>query len=260
MEEEMLVIKSLDKLAVPIFNSEIKFTNVMEEVLYILLIFYILNGRSMMSKIVSACCRIMNRSHNAIGTALTDLAKLDLISYYRYGSGRIIKLHLPNPFMKSLIFRFFGINMEAFDNHKQFSIENIPGFIPSEENKQKAIDFFLQQNEKPKEESDDLSVWFEWINEIKCFEKAKNSSEKNSKLNHASDLIQQFNNQIISEVKNIESTRTDKINPEELSQIISRLLKKYQRIPPWLDTAVISGVIEPNLASFKEVLDELSKK
>ncbi len=105
-----LILKTGLKYSFPEFNSMIKFTVVMEEVLYTLITFFFLSGESKLPNVVDDLIQALDRSPNAIGTSLKSLEKLDLISYYREGKYRTVELNLENEFLKSVIVRFFGFS------------------------------------------------------------------------------------------------------------------------------------------------------
>ena len=169
------------------FNSKIKFSPVMEEVLLTLLVFFILSGNKIMKDVVSDLQRLLKRSPNSVGTALKTLSTLDIISYYREGQYRVVNLHIDNEYVKSLLTRFFGMHLITQNTSAEELIEKVNGFYPMKiaseviKNFQYGIRIIEDQINK-------YQSWLDWYESLKETTKLTSNSSK------ISDIISDENN------------------------------------------------------------------
>ena len=217
------------------FNSKIKFSPVMEEVLLTLLVFFILNGNKIMKDVVSDLKRLLKRSPNSVGTALKTLSTLDIISYNREGHYRVVNLHIDNEFVKSLLTRFFGMHLITKNTSAEELIEKVNGFYPmkiaSEVTKNFQFGIRIIEDQINKYQS-----WLDWHDSLKEATKLTSSSSKISDIiSDENNLLTQFSQKIISKIEEKQGTQTAKLTSEEISKIISKIVQDHQKIPPWSD-------------------------
>ncbi len=223
----------------PKLNPSIKFTPVMEEVLWLLQSFFILEYTPKLSGVVKKLCSLSDRSPNAIGSALKSLVELDLIDYYRVSRGRIIKLQLEHPFFSSALFRFFGCNEWVFTSTPTKGLASgfSLGFLPSRECLQPFISVI--ENETLKLDTS-IATYHEWLNWAKTI-KQEIAIATNSTINDvdvpADNPLHRFAEDIVSRLKKQQRNQTNNLTFDELVASITDTFIDFQEIPPWIDDA-----------------------
>jgi len=228
-EHESLIITSDDFFNR--FNSKYKFTPVMEETLIALMLLYVLNGTSKFTNIVADLVNLLDRSIESIGPTLNSLAKLDLISYYREGRYRTIRLHIENEFLESLLYRFFGSNISSdktiYDSHIMQVLNTIPI-----RNASKAIAIVQERTKKVDKKILEYQDWLAWENELQKTEqwlKIPNMfSREDSDYNPYFQFIERINSAIKTHI-----SQSVNFSFSDLNKIISNIISENQKLPPW---------------------------
>lgn len=241
---------------IPKFNSKVKFTPVMEEVLLCLLVFFVLSGETKMTNIVGKLSRLLNRSPNAIGSSLSSLAKLQLLLYNREGKGMTVMLLLGNKFLFSLLVRFFGLSNSFFENETIEDFLNINmGFIPLTNDCQKIIQCFQEKNSLLQSKINELQEWMNWINELKeieCLVITPENKEQLSSRNQQTNPFRQLSRKIVSQIKKRESEQIMPISVEQLTEIVNIFLQQNQVFPPWKNSLYLQQQRSPLLINLEE--------
>ncbi len=246
---DFLILKTSSKYSLPEFNSKIKFTSVMEEVLYTLIVFFILSGESVFTNVVSDLIDVLDRSPNAIGSALKALDQLNLLAYYQDGKFRAVELHLENDFLKSITARFFGIT--NFTKMKCKKLKQILlGFYPILDY-ERTMAMFQSETERLDLLVDNHQHMFDWVNKIENLEKlAKTTHSTDDYVDDNPILL--FIDKVVSAIQFKQMQQTADPTFQELSEIVSEIVSELQEIPPWVEDAV-SGRYNP-WADFEEGL------
>ncbi|MHA1125530.1 MAG: hypothetical protein ACTSQX_07845 [Candidatus Heimdallarchaeota archaeon] len=232
-ETESLLIKSNLLYSLSRFNTKIKFTPVMVEVLYIIVAFFFLSGQTKFSDVICDLIRLPQRSPNAIGTALKDFSKLGLIDYYRKGKGIIIELHIENDFLRTFLVRMFGIREYAFATSKE-SI--ILGFYPIS-NPQASLELLEEGIQIVNTQLTNQKVWLNWLEELKAYEKlAKETTSVTVQAEFNPILM--FIDELSSAIETKQKQQTETLSVNDLTAIVSENVQDYQDLPPWLDEVV----------------------
>ncbi len=230
-----LILKTSSKYSLPEFNSKVKFTSVMEEVLYTLLTFFILSGESKFTNVVNDLIGVLDRSQNAIGSALKSLEQLELLAYYRDGRFRTVELHLENDFLKSVTARFFGITDFTSMKCKKLK-QMLFGFYPILDF-ERTMTMFQNETERLVLLVDDYQHLFDWVNKIEELERL-------AKITHSTDdtvddnPILLFIDKIVCAIKYKKMQQTADLTFQELSEIVNEIVSEFQKIPPWSNDAV----------------------
>lgn len=238
LAQNPLILKPGLEYSFPEFNSKVKFTTVMEEVLYALLTFFFLSGESKLTNVVNDLIDVLERTPKTIGSVLKSLEQLDLLTYYRDGRYKTVELHLENEFLKSFIIRFFGFSDYTKMKCKKLK-RIIIGFYPIPDFGNMKI---LFQDETNRLDSllDEDHYLFDWMNKIEELEKL-------AKITHSVDScvegnpILLFIDQIVSSITAQQEQQSSDLSFLELTEIVAEVVAEFKEIPPWLDSAVIGG-------------------
>ena len=238
LTEHPLILNPGTEFSLPIFNSKIKFTVVIEEVLYTLLTFFFLSGNLKLTNVVNDLINVLDRSDRAIGDALKTLKQLDLISYYQDGRYKTVELHLENKYLKSAIARFFGVS--GFTKTKCQKLKRmLIGFYHILDIK-KTMAMFRDETKRLDDLIHEHKYLFDWIHkveEIESLAKITNSVEGFPDGNP----ILMFIDQLVSAINFQQSIQTEDLSGLKVTEIVTEILEEFKEIPPWLDTAVIGG-------------------
>ncbi len=233
-----LILKPSLEYSYPEFNSKVKFTVVMEEVLYTLLTFFFLIGKSKLTNVVNDLINILDHTPKTIGSTLKSLEQLDLITYYQDGRYRTIELHLENEFLKSAIARFFGV--ADFTKTKCKKLKRmLIGFYP-------IIDFeetmamFRDETQRLDDLIQEHQYLFTWIHKIEEIERLAKTTNSVKGLPDGNPILM-FIDQLVSAINFQQSIQTSDLSGQDLTEIVTEIVEEYKEIPPWLDTAVIGG-------------------
>ena len=253
--KDSLIIKKGDKYSYPLFNPKVKFTPVMEEVLLTLQLLFILQFSSTFTECVGFLCSFLNRSPNAIGSALRALTNLELLDYYREGRGRVIELQLNHPFMESSLFRFFGLNSQAIKNMRSQEAGQGEGytnpsfgFLPSFDEFDEFFVFLKNEEEKLDEEIAKYQEWLSWVEGMQSLVDLEQNSNRSDDFEE--NPIQVFAEEIISRIKSTQKKYSHSLTNKELKGIILDTFMDNQRIPPWIDESYLhplSTMLDDNL-------------
>ena len=222
----------------PEFNSKVKFTVVMEEVLYTLLTFFLLSGDLKFTNVVNDLINVLDRSSRAVGLALKNLAELDLITYYQDGRFRTVELHLENEFLKSAIARFFGVADFTKTKCKKLK-QMLIGFYP-------ILDFeeTLTMFRNETQRLDDLILehqyLFTWIHKIEELERLAKTTNSVEGFPDGNPVLL-FIDQLVTAINFQQSIQTSDLSSQQLTEIVTEIVEEFKEIPPWLDSAVIGG-------------------
>ncbi|MFW9924927.1 MAG: hypothetical protein ACFFDW_16750 [Candidatus Thorarchaeota archaeon] len=225
-------IISMGKNLAQIFNSSLKFTPVMEEVLLALLVYFLLEGKSKLEKIIPDLQVLLQRSTNSLGSALKSLAESNFIKYYRDGKNRSIELNLENDFVVSLLVRFFGI-VNVLDKKETKLTYTLQGFFPVESveeiiklfsEKEAAITLLISENK------DCLSFYDELLSREEI---GKQLMKIDLEEFEESRVYTLFIDKFFSEISNKQSTQTATVSYKEIREILEKLIERERITPPW---------------------------
>jgi DNA-binding transcriptional ArsR family regulator len=231
-------------------RSQTKFTPVMEEVLLSLLVLFILSGEITRTQIVKKLCQLLGRSPNAVGSSLKALAELGLLTYGRQGRGMAATLSLENEFVLSLIIRFFGFRQEwlEFEDVDDF-LTNPIGFIPITSNYPEFIHLLEQKTTLLRSRLQEYQEWLNWLDKLKKLESFTDKNSKRTTLTGESktDPFHQLSQKIVSKIALIESRQVTPITKEQLTTLLTDLLKQEQDFPPWINSTYLEQQKSPFL-------------
>ncbi|MBD3190370.1 MAG: hypothetical protein GF308_06985 [Candidatus Heimdallarchaeota archaeon] len=236
--EEEATVFSLTK-----FNSRLKFTPVMEEVLLTLLFFVLLSGEIKFSKIGRELCQLLDRSPNAVGSALKALADLQLLAYYREGKGMTVKLHLDHPFLFSLLLRFFGLKQISEKHRATEDCLAAPlGFVPTTRDYRAAIQTFHERNELLKAKRDEYRDWVKWAEQLQELERLATDKEEEKEVEEGQEReaeescpFRRVSAKIVSRIDQQARKQVTSPSVEQLTTIVTELLAQKQACPPGED-------------------------
>jgi len=235
-----LVYKRGDGYNLPVFDSSVKLIAVMEEVLYTLVVFFLVSGQLKLDFVLDDLIRVLDSSPNTVGRALKSLKEFGLISYYRMGRYRTVELRLGNDFLKSLLARFFGLwefPCKGKLHHKFVGFYPIVGHTTIREK-------FRSETKRVTslvEDQQGVVDWLEKVNQLERYAETTQSPEEDDDQNP----ILQFIDQVSAAVKVQRTTQSHTLTPKELQAIVAEILPNFTEYPPWkydLDTKRINSV------------------
>jgi hypothetical protein len=232
----------------PEFNSKVKFTVVMEEVLFTLLTFFFLSGDPKLTNVVNDLIDILGHTPKTIGSVLKFFDEIDLLSYYQDGRYKTIELHLENEFLKSILARYFGLVDYTKIKCKKLKRVLI-GLYPIDDN-EKITAMFRAETQRLDDLIHEHRYLFDWthkIEEIERLAKTTNSTEGFPDENP----ILLFIDEIITEMKYKQTFQTHDLTSQEIEKIVSEVVEEFKEIPPWSDDAK-EGVYRPWIISEDE--------
>lgn len=234
----LLILKPGLDHTFPEFNSKIKFTAVMEEVLYTLLSFFFLSGDSKFTNVVNDLIRVLGHTSKTTGSTLNSLDQLGLITYYQDSRYKTIELELENTFLKSVIARFFGIT--DFTKMKCKKLKRVLyGFYPIRDFEQ-TMSLFQSETKRLDLLIDEYNYLFDWVESIAELERL-------AKMTHSIDdpvdgnPILLFIDRIVSGMNFQQSIQSSDLSVQQIADIITEVVSEFEEIPPWSDAAVIGG-------------------
>lgn len=240
-EPQTLIITEGDEYSFARLNARLKFTPVMEEVLLALLVLFVLNLTPKFNSCISFLCVLLERSPNAIGSALQALADLELIAYYRSGRNRVVELQLSHPFLESALVRFFGF--KEWHLGKQHPDEQKPvggsfGFLPCEELFTEFLTFLREEERRIDAQITEYKDWLVWVEETEETIRmpGEGSLPGSTEGEHP---LQLFAEEVVSRIQRIEATRVNRLGGQELEEIIMEVLEDYKKVPPWIDVSFL---------------------
>lgn len=236
--EYPLILEPGTEFSLPIFNSKVKFTVVLEEVLYTLLTFFFLSGNLKLTNVVNDLINVLDRSDRAIGDALKTLKQLDLISYYQDGRYKTVVLHLENEFLKSTIARFFGV-IDFTKTNCQKLKRMLIGFYPILDLK-KTMAMFQDETKRLDDLIHEHKYLFDWIHKVEELESLAKTTNSIEDFPDGNPILS-FIDQLVSAINFQQSIQTEDLTGLKVTEIVTEILEEFKEIPPWLDTAVIGG-------------------
>ena len=233
-----LIDKSGLEYSYPEFNSKVKFTAVMEEVLYTLLTFFFLSGKSKLTNVINDLIRVLDHTPKTIGSILKSLEKLDLINYYQDGRYRTVELQLDNDFLKSTIARFFGVADFTKTKCKKLR-QKLIGFYPIFDSEE-TLRMFRNETQRLDDLIQEHQYLFSWIHKIEELEKLAKTTNSADGYPDGNPILL-FIDRLVSAIYFQQSIQTSDLSGQQLTEIVTEIVEEFKEIPPWLDSAVIGG-------------------
>ncbi len=231
-ENDSLILKPGCKYNFPEFNSKIKYSTNMENVLYTLFAFHILSGKINFSNVVEDLIAIHKLTPKTTGDTLKELNRLGVINYYKEGRGRTIKLDLDNTFLKSAYIRFFGIT--SFSN---IECEKLPqilvGFHPLGD-VEKISRLYREETQHMDLLLDEEQYIFDWLDSISKLERIAKTTLSVDEPVDGNPLLT-FIDSIISGLNFQQSIQSQTLSFDQIEEIVTNVVSESAQIPPWID-------------------------
>jgi len=232
-----LIDKTGLEYSYPEFDSKVKFTAVMEEVLYTLLTFFFLSGKSKLTNVINDLINILDHTPKTIGSTLKSLGQLDLIIYYQDGRYRTVELNLENAFLKSIIARFFGVADLTKTKCKKLK-QMLIGFYPILDY-EKTMTMFRDETQRLDDLIHEHQHLFDWIRKIEELERLAKTTNSTKGFPDGNPILL-FIDQIVCDIKYQQSLQTHDLTDQELTEIVNEVVEEFKEIPPWSDEATAS--------------------
>ncbi|MGC9778045.1 MAG: hypothetical protein HZR80_02250 [Candidatus Heimdallarchaeota archaeon] len=233
-----LILKPDLEYFYPEFNSKVKFTAVMEEVLYTLLTFFFLSGKSKLTNVINDLINVLDHTPKTIGSTLKSLEQLDLINYYQDGRYRTVELNLENEFLKSAIARFFGVADFTKTKCKKLK-QMLIGFYPILDFEE-AMTMFRNETQRLDDLIHEHQYLFNWIHKVEVLERLAKTTNSVEGFGDGNPILM-FIDQLVSAINFQQTIQTSDLSGQQLTEIVTEIVEEFKEIPPWLDSAVIGG-------------------
>jgi len=231
-----LILKPGLEYSYPEFNSKVKFTAVMEEVLYTLLTFFFLCGKSKLTNVVNDLINVLDHTPKTIGSTLKSLEQLDLITYYQDGRYRTVELNLENAFLKSIIARFFGLTDYTKMKCKKLK-RMLVGFYPILDFEE-TMTMFRNETKRLDDLIHEHQYLFNWIHKIEELERLAKTTNSVEGFPDGNPILL-FIDRLVSAIDFQQSIQTSDLSGQQLTEIVTEIVEEFKEIPPWSDNAEI---------------------
>ncbi|MGC9778407.1 MAG: hypothetical protein HZR80_04135 [Candidatus Heimdallarchaeota archaeon] len=229
---DQLVLKEGSEYSFPKFNTKIKFTAIMEKVLFTLLAFFFLSGEFKFVDVLSDLTSLLGHSIKTIRETLKSLAEMELINYTKAGKYRVVELNLKNAFLQSVLARFFGIT--DYSRIKCTELKRVLlGFYPIRDF-ETTIDTFRKETERIDQLVEECQPLFDWVAEIESLEQLGKTTQSIHGTVEGNPILL-FIDQVICNTKLQQSYQTADLSYDEITTIVNEILSEFERPIPWSD-------------------------
>ena len=211
-----------------------RFSRSVAEVLLLLILLCILRGSWSLKGVTNDLVSILNRTEKTIGSSLSRLSDLTLISYFRSGQKMLVSLNLSHEFIQSLLVRLFGASLPT--EQPDFSVVSLDslGFIPANLDFEKFLVFLSNFEKHLDSELETLKSHLAWLEELDAWEKEVIQIDF-KQLDHNNPLVV-FAESLVCRFEYADETTVNRPRPEQLFKIVSQALAENQTILPWFET------------------------
>jgi len=232
LSENQLVLKEGSEYSFPKFNTKIKFTAIMEKVLFTLLAFFFLSGEFKFTDVLTDLTSLLGHSIKTIRETLKSLAEMELINYTKAGKYRVVLLNLKNAFLQSVLVRFFGIT--DYSRIKCTELKRVLlGFYPIRDF-EITIDTFRKETERIDQLIEKCQPIFDWVAEIETLEQLRKTTQSIHGPVEGNPILL-FIDKVICDVVMQQSYQTADLTYDEIEVIVSKIISEFERPIPWSD-------------------------
>ncbi len=232
MSKDQLVLKEGSEYSFPKFNTKIKFTAIMEKVVFTLLAFFFLSGEFKFTDVLSDLTSILGHTIKTVRETLKSLAELELIKYSKAGRYRVVELNLKNVFLQSILARFFGITDYSKINCQKLQ-RVLFGFYPLRDF-ETTIDTYREETERVDLLIEEYQPLFDWVAEVESLEEQANTTWAIHGTVEGNPILS-FIDQVICDTKLQQSYQTADLSYDDIESIVIKILSEFKRPPPWSD-------------------------